>query len=251
MTRTAALLEPYICHGPHEDPADAGPLFWTDDELVDALEECHQAGLGAKLHASGDRSVRQALNAIQTMCDRHGAGPIYQIAHVEYVAPADVARFRALGVVADASPYIWFPTPFESSINNQVPPSITRRSWPFRELVDSDALVAAGSDWPVVPTPNPWNAMEAMITRSNPDPGVPGRTNPGGAIALPEAIAAFTSSSARALGMADTVGVLSPGRSADFIVLADNLFGIETSAIHDTEVLQTYFRGRRVHGTDL
>lgn len=251
MTRTSALLEPYICHGAHEDPTDAGPLLWIDDELVAALERCHLGGLGAKLHATGDRSVRQALNAIQFVRERHGAGPIFHIAHVAYVAPSDLSRFAALGVVADASPYIWFPTPFQASINNQVPPSIVDRSWPFRELIDHGALLTVGSDWPIVPTPNPWIAMEALITRSNPDPEIAGLSSASAAITLGEAISAFTSGSAKAMGMNDTIGAIAPGRSADFIVLNNSLFDIETRAIHQTKVLQTYFRGRRVYGPEL
>lgn len=251
MTRTSALLEPYICHGEHEDPTDTGPLLWTDDELVTALDRCYELGLSAKLHATGDRSVRQALNAIQVVRERHGAGPIFHIAHVAYVAACDLQRFAALGVVADASPYIWFPTPFEASINNQVPPSIVERSWPFRQLINAGAVLAAGSDWPVVPMPNPWIAMQAMLTRANPNPVIAGRSNPSAAITLAEAISAFTGGSAQAMGMADTIGALTPGRSADFIVLAHNLFEIEPTAIHQTQVLQTYFQGRRVYGPEL
>lgn len=251
MTRTSALLEPYICHGAHEDPADTGHLLWTDEELVAALDRCLAAGYGAKFHATGDRSVRQALDAIEIMRERYGNSPLFHSAHVLFVAPSDLPRFTDLGVVADASPSIWFPTPFDESIVNQVPQSVVDRSWPFRQLVDHGALLAAGSDWPIVPTPNPWIAMEAMITRANPDPRITGQVNPSGAIPLVEAISAYTSNSARALGMADIVGAITPGRSADFIVLNHNLFDVETDAIHTTEVLQTYFRGRRVHGSEL
>lgn len=141
------------------------------------------------------------------------------------------------------SPYIWFPTPFEASINNQVPPSIVARSWPFRELVDHGALLALRSDWPIVPTPNPWIALETLVTRANPDPSITGPSNPSAAITLGEAIPAFTSGNAKAMGMDDTIGAIAPGRSADFIILDSNLFDIEASAIHKTKVLQTYFRG--------
>ncbi|MET0456671.1 MAG: amidohydrolase, partial [Mycobacterium sp.] len=243
MTRTSALLQPYLCHGAHEDPTDMGPLLWADDELVAALEQCHEAGLGAKFHATGDRAVRQALDAIQVIRERHGAGPIFHIAHVAYIAPSDLARFAALGVTADASPYIWFPTPFETSITNQVPPSIVARSWPFRELLDHRALLAAGSDWPIVPTPNPWIAMQALITRANPDPQTTGHTNPSAAITLDEAISVFTNHGAQAMGLHDTIGAITPGRSADLIMLDHNLFDIDTSAIHQTTVHQTYFQG--------
>lgn len=251
MTRTSALLQPYLCHGPHEDPADVGPLFWSDDELLDAIERCHAAGLGAKFHATGDRAVQQALNAVEIFRERHGAGRLFHIAHVAYIAPADLARFAALGVVADASPYIWFPTPFAGIINSQVPPAIVDRSWPFRDLLDHGAVLAVGSDWPVVPSPNPWIALEALITRANPDPDIDGQSNPSAAISLSEAISVLTTSGAEAMGMGETNGVITPGRSADFIVLNHNLFDVEATDIHRTTVLQTYFRGRRVHGTEL
>ena len=127
-----------------------------------------------------------------------------------------------------------------------MPPSIVDRSWPFRELLDHGALLAVGSDWPVVPTPNPWIAMEALLTRANPDPEITGQTNPSAAITLGEAISVFTNSGAKAMGMDDTIGAITPGRSADFILLDDNLFDIDTRAIHQTTVRQTYFRGQRV-----
>lgn len=248
MTRTSALLEPYLCHGPHEDPTDTGSLLWTDDDLVDALQHCHQLGLGAKLHATGDRSVRQALDAIQSVRERHGAGQRYHIAHVPFVAPSDLERFAALDVVAEASPYIWFPTPILAALRTQVPPSLADRSWPFRELLDHRAQLAVGSDWPIAPTPDPWMAMQALVTRANPDPKHPGYSNPTAAITLAEAISAFTHSNASAMGMDDIIGTLAPGRSADFIVLNHNLFDIEPTEIHNTKVHQTYFRGRRVYG---
>ncbi|MGV9803307.1 amidohydrolase [Mycobacterium sp. NPDC003449] len=251
MTRTSALLEPYICHGAHEDPTDTGSLLWTDADLVAALEHCHEVGLGAKLHATGDRSVRQALDAIQALRERHGNRTPYHIAHVPFVSPSDLPRFTELAVVAEASPYIWFPTPMLTSLNTQIPPSLADRSWPFRELLDHNAQLAVGSDWPIAPTPDPWMAMEALITRANPDPNHAGSNNPAEGITLREAISAFTHANANAMGMGDTIGMLTPGRSADFIIVNDNLFDVETGAIHQTKVRQTYFRGQRVHGSAL
>ncbi|MET0450408.1 MAG: amidohydrolase family protein [Mycobacterium sp.] len=47
------------------------------------------------------------------------------------------------------------------------------------------------------------------------------------------------------------MGAITPGRSADLIMLDHNLFDIDTSAIHQTTVHQTYFQGQRVHGPKL
>lgn len=247
MTRTSAMLAPYICHGEHEDPEFKGEAYWSPDELVRELERCCELGLGAKLHCAGDRSVRLALDAIEAVRAVHGDGPIFQIAHVVYVDPADVPRFARLGVVADASPYIWFPSMIQDSIANQLPEKTFARSFPCRELVDNGALLAAGSDWPVVPLPNPWLGLETLVTRANPDPSVSGELNPSQRLSLPEAIATFTRNPAKAAGLGDVTGAIKPGLSADFIVLNQNLFHVEPGQIHQTQVDSTYFQGRKVY----
>ena len=247
MTRTSAMLSPYICHGEHEDPEFTGEPYWSPEDLVHALARCCELGLGAKLHCAGDGSVRLALDAIEAVRATHGDGPIFHIAHVVYVDPADVPRFARLGVVADASPYIWFPSVIQDSIANQLPKETFDRSFPCRELLDGGAVLAAGSDWPVVPIPNPWLGMETLVTRANPDPSVVGELNPSQRLSVAEAIATFTRNPARASGLGDKTGTIRPGLSADFVVLDRNLFDIEPDTIHDTQVEATYFQGKKVY----
>ncbi|MGW8765899.1 amidohydrolase [Streptomyces sp. NPDC055815] len=247
MTRTSAMLEPYLCHGDHEDPEYRGDPYWSRDDLVRTLERCYELGLGAKLHAAGDASVRLALDAIEEVRSTHGEGPIFQIAHVVYVDPADIPRFVELGVIADASPYIWYPSVINDSLATQVPSTTIERSWPLKALVESGAVVAAGSDWPVVPSPNPWVGMETLVTRAQPGASDSDELNPSQRLTLPEAIAVFTTNSAKAMGLGDVAGALRPGLSADFIVLNQNLFDVDPGEIHRTEVDLTYFQGKNVH----
>lgn len=247
MTRTSAMLTPYVCHGDHEDPNFKGEPYWSRDDLVKSLERCYELGLNAKLHCAGDGSVRLALDAIEAVRKTHGPGPIFQIAHVVYVDPADIPRFAALDVVADASPYIWFPSVIQDSCANQIPADVFERSFPCKDFVDSGAVLAGGSDWPVVPLPNPWLGLETLVTRANPDPTVPGELNPAQRLSLPQAIDAFTRNPATAMGLGDTTGAIRTGLSADFIVLNHNLFDIEPGHIHNTQVESTYFQGAKVY----
>ena len=247
MTRTSSLLTPYICHGDHEDPDFKGEPYWSHDDLVTTLGRCYELGLGAKLHCTGDGSVRLALDAIESVRKALGDGPVFQIAHVINVHPDDVARFAALNVVADASPYMWFPSVIIDITAEQVPREVVERSFPCKDLVDSGAVLAAGSDWPVVPVPNPWVGLETLVTRANPDPAVPGELSPTQRLSLPEAITAFTRHPAKAMGLGDTTGAIRTGLSADFVVLNHNLFEIEPGEIHQTQVECTYFKGTKVH----
>lgn len=205
-------------------------------------------GLNGKLHATGDASVRLVLDAVEILREHHGFGPIYQIAHVEFVDDADLPRFAQLDVVPDASPYIWYPGVIQDSIGTQIPGETVEASWPCKDLIESGAKLAAGSDWPcVLPSPDPWIGLETLVTRRNIDPAVPGELNGPQRLTVDEAIAAFTRNPAAAMGLSDTTGSLRTGLSADFIVLDRNLFEIDAGEIHNTVVKQTYFEGRKVH----
>ncbi|MCF3964086.1 amidohydrolase [Streptomyces fuscigenes] len=249
-TRTSKFLEPY--RGVEGAAAVAGgeptgESLFTDAELVLLLEEAVARGLHAKLHATADGAVRQVLDAVQRLRERHGGGPVFHLAHPEFVHPDDVPRFRDLGVVADASPVLWFPNPMNGIIAQQVQEHYMQRIWPLRELHEAGALIAAGSDWPVATgLPNPWLSIETMVTRRNPDPTFPGDLAPGQAVDLATAIRAHTVNAARAAGLSQETGRLRPGMSADFIILDRQLHDIPVEEIHATRVLQTWFAGRQV-----
>jgi hypothetical protein len=255
MTRTSELIEPYqpdpFARGGEVNVRGCpfhGTGLFTDEQLHEVLEAAVSRGLNAKLHATGDATVRQALDAIGLMRERHGDGPLFHIAHPEFVHHDDVARFGELDVVADASPVLWFPSPINSVIAQQVQDHYMERIWPLEDLCGAGALVAAGSDWPVAaPMPNPWLSMETMVTRRSIDPAFPGTLGASQALTLDAAIAAHTVNAARAAGLAQLTGRLSRGMSADFIVLDQDPFAVPVEQIHATRVRQTWFGGRLVH----
>ena len=69
-------------------------------------------------------------------------------------------------------PYIWFPTPISEHDISQVIGEERMERWiPIKDAVDTNGRVVAGSDWPVVPSVNPWLAIETMVTRRAPGGG--------------------------------------------------------------------------------
>lgn len=248
MTRTAALINPYQCHHPDDDPNFTGNPLWDRDELVASLLALADRGLNAKLHATGDGAVRMVLDAVDVVRRQRGWDTKFHIAHVEYVHDDDLARFAELQVVPDASPYLWFPSVMQDSMSKQVSAETFERSWPLRRLIDSGAQVACGSDWPcAAPTPDPWTGVATLITRSNPDPAVPGQLNADEALTVDQAIAAFTRNPAQAVGLGEKTGMLRSGLSADFIVLDRDLTTADPAQLHETTVLRTYFEGAIVY----
>jgi predicted amidohydrolase YtcJ len=245
--RSAAMLAPYT---PHEGFADgwSGKLLVEEPTLTQDVTELEKRGFKVKIHTAGDRSVHIALNAIEKAHPVSGRYDLRdELAHAGFVDPADIPRFRTLNVVADFSPYIWFPSPTIESIRAAVGPR-AERYWPIRTLLEAGAPVLAGSDWPAaVKSMNPWVGIEAMVTRRDPDGASTGALWPDQAVTLDQALRIFTVENAKALHVPHVTGSISVGDSADLIVLGQDVFHRPSQQIHETSVDLTIFAGKIVH----
>jgi len=245
--RTAAFVEPYL-PAPDGLPGGHGDLYYATEELAGLIARAEALGLASKMHCAGDAAVRQALDAIAMVrASRPGPAPLHHVAHASFIVPEDIVRFAPLNAVADLCPVFWFPTSTSLACLDVLGTERTNRFWPNRSLHDAGALLAAGSDWPVVPEPNPWIGIEGMITRANPSGDVPGVLAPEQALDLETVLRIYTANAARAMGIGHLTGTLAPGMSADVAVLDRNLFEIAPAEIGGTQVVLTMFRGRVVH----
>lgn len=245
MTRTAAMLGAYK---PDENGhAVVCRSFLRLPDVVHWIVRAEKLGMGVKVHCAGDAAVRDILDAVEIVRRLRGEGPMHHIAHASFIDPADIPRFKELNVVADLCPAIWFPCAITVA-NKAVIGERADRYWPNRDLHAAGALMAGGSDWPVVGLPDPWFGLEGMVTRQNPKGGYPGTLWPEQAIDLPTAIEIYTRNPARAMGLGHLTGSIEVGKSADLIVLEKNLFEVEPGRLSKTKVLSTWFEGRCVYG---
>lgn len=245
-TRTAAFLEPYLpddLHGDHFHGATA----LSPDELDGWLRSTAERGLSAKVHCTGDATVRVFLDAVERMRALGHTDTRYQLAHGQFIAPEDRLRLADLGIAADISPYLWYPGIISEMIAQVLPADRADRMQPNRDLLDLGVLVAGGSDWPVSEVPDPWQGIHGLVTRQDPTGEYPGTLWTEQAVTVGEALEIFTSNGARAMGVDDVTGALEPGLSADFIVIDQNPYEITAGALASTQVLQTWFAGRLVY----
>lgn len=248
-SRTGAMVEPYAPRAGADAhaPAEFGMLQVPQDKLNAAVAEFDRQGLEVKMHAAGDGATRAAVNAVAFARAANGAGgQRHEVAHNTFIHPADMPRGVQLGLVWEFSPYIWWPTPITSvDITRAVGPERMRRLWPIREALASGALTIAGSDWPVVPSVNPWLGIETMISRQA--PGATGPVQgPDEAVTRAQAITLFTRNAAAVLGRLDRGGTLEPGKMADMIIVDRNPLTAPLGTLHDTRVLATYIEGAKV-----
>ena len=244
--RTAAMLEPYL-------PDAQGRRVWGDlhvdpSVLAQDLTELDRRGYTVKMHAAGDRAIREGLDAIAAARRANPEGRLrHELAHAGFIAPQDLGRFAELNAVAEFSPVIWYPSPIIDAVAEAVGER-AKHYWPIRTLRATHAPLAAGSDWPsVVPSMDPWGGIEAMVTRSDPYHDSTQSLWPEEAIGLADALHIYTLGGAQALRREQETGSMVVGKSADFIVLDRNLFKVAANQVGKVHVEMTYFRGRLVY----
>ena len=242
---TAAFIEPYLS-GVGFPECHCGGTTMPAAELERWLMGTAERGISAKIHCTGDASVRLVLDTVAKVRSAGYTKPRYHIAHGQFVQEQDIPRFAELDVTADISPSLWFPGVISEAIATVLPAERASKMQPNRSLLDAGARVAGGSDWPVSVSPNAWEGIYGLVTRQDPTGQFPGTLWPEQAISLPEAIRVYTTNSAEAMGIDDVTGSLAPGKSADFIVLTDNPYGIDIEQIPHIKTRQTWFAGRKV-----
>ena len=239
--RTAYLLEPY------PDTGDRGDPRWDDGELREAIAIAHARNWQVQLHAIGDAAVRQALDAYEALGPGEAAAVRHRVEHIETIHPDDLPRFARLGVVASMQPMhavagggqvdVW-----RDSLN----PMVADSGWRLRSLLQSGAVLAFGSDWPVVPI-DPMLEIHAAVSRRTPDGEPDGGWQPEEAVSVADALAAATWGSAYAEHAEPERGHLSPGARADLIVLDRDLLREDAGAIAGASVRLTVVDGEILH----
>ncbi|MBM4219195.1 MAG: amidohydrolase family protein [Gammaproteobacteria bacterium] len=247
-SHTAAMLEPYAdtMEGRDDRASRYGMLLVEQPVLDQAVTRFDRMGLAVKFHAAGDAAVRAGLHAVAAARKANGfSGVLHDVGHCTFVAQEDLQLARSSAATLEVSPYLWGPTPINDDITKAVGPERISRVWPVREMIDSGALVVPGSDWAVVPSVNPWIAIETLVTRERPG-GSHDSFGKAEAITLREALDLFTVNSARHIGMTHRRGQIDPGMLADLVVVDQDPFAVPVTSLHKTMVLMTIVNGEIV-----
>lgn len=239
---TAAMIEPYLDRCGHAT-SNTGISFVDPGRLRDHVRELDRHGFQVHFHGLGDRSVREALDALE------GTDPArrHHIAHLQLVHPDDVPRFAALGVTANIQA-LW--ACLDDQMTDLTIPFLgeerAARQYPFGDLHRAGTRLVAGSDWPVS-TPDPLAAIHVAVHRTAYDEPPPAGTDPflpEQALDIEDAFAAYTSGSAW-VNHRDDAGRIAPGLVADLVVLDRDPF--ETSdEIGAARVRSTWIDGECV-----
>jgi predicted amidohydrolase YtcJ len=241
-SRTAYMREPYS-DNPEASKGWRGlPMPGLEDGgLAKGFAAARKAGLQAIVHAIGDEANHQLLKLYMN-AGAEGWRPRSE--HAQHLLPEDISAFAKVGAIASMQPL--HKADDGRYAEERLGVERCKSSYAFKSLLDSAAVVAFGSDWPVVSL-NPFLGIEAAVTgRVMPNPGESAKVwMPQENITVGEALRCYTSRAAYACFMERELGRVAPGYRADFIVLNRSPFAPDVKW-GEVRPIEVWVGGKRV-----
>ncbi|WP_426280954.1 amidohydrolase [Lysobacter soli] len=240
-SRGAAMLKEYS-----DDHGNLGIMVTSPEQIAVAVDKAKRCGVQVATHAIGDRgnhvvleTYAKALGKDATTTDHR-----WRIEHAQVLSPTDLPRLAQLHVIASMQPT--HATSDMPWAEDRVGPQRIIGAYAWRQLRDSGARLALGSDFPVESV-DPRFGLYAATMRADAQ-GLPaGGWYPQEKLTAFEALRGFTLDAAYA-GFAETqVGSLAVGKRADFVVLTEDPLAIAPNGLRNLTVQATYVDGKAVY----
>ena len=238
-SRGAALLEPYS-DAPHQH----GLLLTQPEDMTQLFTTVIGAGFQLNYHAIGDKANHVALNEFEATFKTLGGAELRnRIEHAQVIAPDDLARFAELNVLPSMQPT--HATSDKNMAEDRIGKDRMKGAYAWKTLLDSGIALPLGSDFPVE-LANPFYGLHAAVTRQDRNNQPVKGWYAHEALTIEQAFKGFTLDAAYAGHMEDTLGSLTKGKWADFILVDQDIFTIKPEDIWKTKVHATYVAGEQV-----
>lgn len=235
--RTMAMSTPF-----EGRPNDYGILTMDQQEIHEAVENAHRNDFQIGIHANGDVAIDMVLNAyerVQALWPR--PDPRHRLEHCSLVNPELLRRIKATGSI---------PTPFYTYVhyhgNKWVYYGEEKMKWMFahKSFLDYGIPVAPASDY----TPGPYEPLmgiQSMVTRKDWMGRVWGANQ---RVTVDEALRICTINGAYASFEENIKGSITPGKLADFVILAEAPHDVDPDQIKNIEIVRTVVGGQTMFG---
>ena len=238
---TAWLSEPYLDGG-------TGLSLRDTDEIYHLIKRAESSGLSVAVHAIGDKANHELIKVFSRLKgegyvrkDRTSAP--HRIEHLQLLHTEDIKLLAKLDIMGSVQPL---------QATDDIP--LTERrlgkraalAYRFRDLIEQGVELAFGSDCPVA-DPNPLLGIHAAVTRQRAAGDPPGGWFPKQRVSIEEAVRAYTIQSAKITGRDHSLGSITPGKLADFIVLDEDIYEIPPERIPKVKTLLTCIGGEIVY----
>jgi predicted amidohydrolase YtcJ len=247
-SRGAALLEPYS-----DSPGSTGLLVNTPEALYPVLTAALKRGIQVETHAIGDRGNRIMLDLYEKAflavpeAERGVAKPRWRIEHAQILNTADIPRFARDGIIASMQPSHAIGDLYFAP--KRLGAERLAGAYAWHTLLDSGAVVAAGSDAPVEKG-DPRIEFYAAIARRSLDGFADKDWHLEQRVSREQALKMLTTAPAYAAFQERERGSIEVGKQADFSVFSLNLMTIPEEQILKSNVAVAVIGGEVVYLRD-
>jgi predicted amidohydrolase YtcJ len=238
-SRGALLLAPYA-----DEPGKTGLATIEPDRLKAVLQRALAQGFQVATHAIGDAANRMVLDAYEAAFGAAGgARRRFRVEHAQVLAPADVPRFKALGVIPSMQPTHCTSDMYWAA--DRVGPERAQGAYLWKTFLKQGVPLAGGSDAPVediavLP------GLFAAVTRQDAKGWPEGGWHPEERVTPAEAVDMFSRGAAYAAFEEGDRGAIAIGGRADLTVLDRDPLAVAPADLLRVRVVHTIVGGRVV-----
>ncbi|MEO0773682.1 MAG: amidohydrolase [Pseudomonadota bacterium] len=245
------LTQPYLDNHITRDRMGLGPGHTGEVnypmEFFEAMVRNYVGqGWQMTIHTQGDRTIDMVLDLLDTVLSEHPRPDHrFRLEHCALMRKDQIDRCMTLGVLGSffINHITHWGAPIEDALFG---PDRAAHYVPAGSAAKAGMRLSLHADTPMT-DPSCLELMQAAMTRRAAD----GRcVGPGECMTAMDALRAVTIDAAYQIRKEDVLGSITPGKHADFVVLADDPLTTAPEHLRDIAVQQTWLAGQKVWSHD-
>ncbi|WBW50632.1 amidohydrolase family protein [Peptoniphilus equinus] len=237
--RTALMRDDYL-----DDPGNHGLEWVSVPTMTSFCKMAAEHGIQVITHVIGDKAIEDTVNVYAATFESKDNPYRHTLVHCQITDRPLLERIAKLNIGVMAQPI--FLDYDMKIVENRCGKDLAATSYAFKSLKELGAHVAYGTDCPVESF-DPFMNLYMAVTRQNKKGEPKGGFYPQECVDIYDAIDAYTYESAYLEFEEERKGRLKPGYYADFVLLDQDIFAIDTNAIKDVRPTLTVVGGKEVY----
>lgn len=229
---TALMTEPFS-----DQPENCGFPVIKEEELYNRMKIAHNLDFQIAIHAIGDKANRIVVDLYKKLLKEYPKKDHrHRIEHASVLSKDVIDDICEYGIITSCQPaFIHSETHW---LEKRLGKERCRITYPFKSIIDTGVILAAGSDCPVE-NPDPILGLHCLVTRNG--------FIPEECVSMYEALKAYTINGAYASFEEDIKGSIEVGKLSDLVILDRNPLEVPNDKIREIQVIETIIRGKTVY----
>jgi predicted amidohydrolase YtcJ len=238
--RSAAIRGGYA-----DDKGNEGILIYNDEQLYEYGKLAQENNIQIAIHGIGDKAIEMIADMYLKLQEQYDTSNArHGIVHCQ------ITDHQLIDKIVKAKSAIYAQPIFLHydihMVADRVGEKTAHTSYAFKTFKNKGLSVSFGTDSPVEDV-NPFHNIYCAMTRDDLNGNSEPFIDKNECFTLQEALQAYNVEGAYQSFEEDIKGTIAINKTADFVVLKDDIFTMNPSDIKNVKVFQTYFHGNLVY----